>query len=163
MKRNELRRDERMLYDKSTLLDGAETRSTPADAGGETESKSDGRTLVGVRAHAPCFTAWPVCVRHVAPYTYISHGAPIQGGQENSPLRENRPCILLFATRRVGPAGSRAQPPSHVHWRSLSIPKFDCRPRRGRKDTGKRRRQLVANSFFSARRNGKRLVFTRVT
>jgi hypothetical protein len=72
MKRDEFRRDERVLYDKPTLLDGAETRSTSADAGGETESKSDCRALVDARAHAQCFAAWPVCVRHVAPYTYIS-------------------------------------------------------------------------------------------
>jgi len=51
-----------VLNDGPTLLDGAETRSTPADAGGETESKNDRRRLVDVQAHAPRSVARPLRV-----------------------------------------------------------------------------------------------------
>lgn len=86
-------------------------------------------------------------------HVYITHAVPIQGGQENpSPLRENRPFTVAPVLLRSAEGPALGRNPSHVRRRSLSTPKFDCRPRRGRKDTRKRCRQLVANSFFSARR-----------
>lgn len=119
------------------------------------------------QAHAPHFVARPVCVRHVTSYihniyiyicTYvcmyvynIAHGAPIQGGQENPrPLRENRPFMVAPVTcsLRGESNGFRAQPLARLPAFAPSTLKFDCRLRRGRKDTGKRCRQLVVNSFF---------------
>jgi len=85
-------------------------------------------------------------------YIYITRMS-IQGGQENSsPLRKNCPFTATPSALHTAKGSTFGRNPSHARARSFSTPKFDCRPRRGRKDTGKRCRQLVANSFFSARR-----------